>query len=420
MAWTEILDTDDFSFGYAVQSSGLNTAGTSFVWLDALMPQVTSEVGRVESKRARQSRGAGSRPSVGHVWYTIAVRMKMHGQPDDYDHTTDSPALVGGWKFLEALGGQALVAYAATSLSAAADAKTLTLSGQAKLGCLLATAGPSGLVNAMGWVKTITGVGPYDHGLQEDVAALPVLGSDRVPTLTLFPGSTQPSPLTLRVTGGDASQDIRFLGCYLQQLTIAPDQDDVLWGDFTLRCYGGKVEDSSGGLQTVDGMLALRPMLARGGARIVLASNVLTSLSDGTADPSGTCDVRDLQLSWSFKHYVVRCGSGNEGVGDCIVRAPTVRASFSVPKISDFYDGGENIFERAQLEETDLSFSLYLGNTPGRLFAFRMPAGMVMEWPDWTGKDEGIHLPVVLEAGHYAGDGASTDAGNKTSAIALG
>lgn len=416
--WADILDVEDFSFGFGVQSD-LNTVASSWSWLHTTMPQISKIVGLVDSKRARRARGAATRPSIGKVWYKLAFRMRMNGQATGYDFTSGSPDFVGGWTFLYALGGEALVTYAATNVTTVTNAKTFSLASQAKLGSLLATA-TAGVVSSQAWVKSISGAGPYVTTLLEDVGTLPVTNAARVPTRTFFPGTSQPSAYTFRLVGKVAGQDIRFLGGKIDDVQLSFDEDGCCWGDFNFTCYGGRLESNAGGIQPIDGFLTLEPKLMRGGARIVLGSNVFTTLADGTADPAGSCAVRDVTIRMAWPHFVVEGPTRREGVEDVILKSPDISVSFAVPKIPDFDVSAENIFEAAIRNETDIGFSLHLGDTPGKIFAFNMPAGQVADWPDWTAIDGVLHQQVTLTPGFWVGDGASTDAGNKVVRVALG
>jgi len=417
--WADILDVEDFSFGYGVQSD-LNTIASSWSWLHTTMPQVQKIVGLVDSKKSRRARGAATRPSIGKVWYKLAFRMRMNGQATGYAYTSGTPDLVGGWAFLAALGGESLITYAAANLTTVTNAKTFSLATQAKLGSLLASVTAGGVVSSQSWVKSITGAGPYIHNLVEDVATLPVSGEARAPTRTLFPGTTQPSAYTFRLVGKVAGQDIRFLGAKLDDVQLSFDEDACLWGDFNFTCYAGRLESNAGGIQPIDSFLTLEPKLMRGGARIVLGSNVFSTLADGSADPAGSCAVRDVMIRMAWPHFVVDGPTRREGVEDVILRSPDISVSFAVPKLPDYDVSAENIFEAAIRNETDIAFSLHLGDTPGKLFAFNLPAGQVADWPEWTAVDGVLHQQVTLTPGFWSGDGASTDAGNKVVRVALG
>jgi hypothetical protein len=62
-----------------------------------------------------------------------------------------------------------------------------------------------------------------------------------------------------------------------------------------------------------------------------------------------------------------------------------------------------------------------MGAAPGRIFAGNIPAMRLTTRPSKTENIEGVaHMPLSLEAGHYDGDTASTDGGNKVLRISQG
>lgn len=421
MAWSEIFKQTAFSVGLAPQSTDINTAGSSWTWINCDMPQISYEPSQTDTKRARQSRGAGTVRGTGKVWPRLSLRFPLHGQAAAYAFASDTPSFVGAMRLLDWLGGTAAVAYQAAGINST-DGNTMSLVTSAgKMGCLIAGREASGAVAAMGFAKTIGSGGPFVTDLFEDMAALPGASIARLPTYTIFPSSTQPQPLTVRVTGEASTQDRRFIGGLPRKVSLTPDQDDRWYATVEMIFYGGENRaGGAGGFQTQLDYLAMEPQVGRGMGRWVLGSNVFTSLNDAAIDPDGTCDVRDPEISIEFEHYVSRVGTKGQGAKEVILGQPTITTTMTVPDISDFELSTEQFAEKSWRDLSQVSASLYLGDTPGRLFAFNMPRGNVTVFPDPVWVDDALHRRISLEATNYAGDFASTDAGNKTVRISAG
>ncbi len=418
MAWTDIFDTEVFSVGVGAQTAAtLNTEQSTVEWIDCEFAGVTYDAKQTDTKRSRRSRGAGTMRLTGRVWPRVSIRFPLHGQIGSYAYASNTPAWAGAMKLLDFLGGSSALTYQAAGISGSDGNTVTTATSASKAGCLLAARDTAdGVVRGMGFAKSAA-IGAVD--VFEDMAAQPGAGGGRLPSVTLFPGATQAVPVTVRVTGEAAAQDRRYVGCVLSRATIKPDEDDRLYCVAEFICYGGETRASSGGLQAVTDYLPLEPQLARGGARWVLGSNVFTTLADGTVDPDGTCDIRDVELVIDIPHYISKAPSRGQGVKEVVTRSPVITASFTVPEIPDFQVSGEQFAEKAWRDLTQLSLSCYMGDTPGQVFAWNMPRGLVTVFPENPVVDGILHRRISLEAGNYTGDAASTDAGNKTFRMAL-
>lgn len=411
-AWNEALDEENFSVGIGTPAD-LNSQAESYTFIDCMMPQVSYETEQDDTPRARRSRGAGSHRLTGFVRPRVALQWPLKGQLATYNYASDTPGFKGANILLDVFGGSAAIAHQAAGIEPS-DGNTISLvSSTGKLGCLVAGRESSGLVAAMGFIKSLSGTGPYTAQLFEDMKAQPGSGIARIPTLTTFPGTTAASPRVIRVCGEHADSERLYLGWYPNKFTFAR-----LGGRWVVSAegiaYGGEVVDNGeGGLQPWTDCLMVEPMVSRGGDRVVLGSNIFTDYNDGTVDADGTCDLRDLEIEIDIPHYVVPCGPGNEGVLEVGLRSPQMIARFSLPETSDFFNGGKFFADQAWREMLDTSLSLYLGDTPGRGLAINMPRGITRVFPGAVFKDGIRHRPVELEAGYYDGDGADTDAGNK-------
>lgn len=421
MSWAEIFDEESFSVGIAPQGSGINTPGTVWTWIDCEMPQVSYDAAQTDTKRSRRSRGSGTKRRTGRVHPRVAIRFPMVGQLADFDHTSDTPALEAANKLLDFLGGSSGIAYQASGMSPVDGGSVSLITSTGKVGCLVAGVESTGAVLAKGFIQSLSGAGPYTAALFEDLAAEPGTSIGRIPTLTIYPSTTAPTPITIRVNGEHADMARAYIGCVLSKATMTFDSDWRPYWNCEFVAYGGEDRTTyDGGLMAVTECLPLEPLVSRGGARFVIGSNVVGTLADGTVDPDGTCDVRDFELSWEFPHYATRCPTGTEGVGQVVVRSPMQTISFSLPDISDFEVSSEHMGEAAWRNLTEISVSLYLGDTPGQIFAANIPRMIMTAYPEVVMVDGARHRRFVGEAGHYAGDGASTDAGNKSGRYSWG
>lgn len=424
MAWSEVLLDDQFSVGFATQAN-VNTAGSSWTFIDCEMPQVSYDAAQTDTKRTMRARGASTKILTGKVWPKIAIRFPVVGQLSAYAYASDTPGLKGANGLLDCLGGTAAIAYQAGGMSPT-DGNTVSLiTSQGKYGCLIAGRETSGVVNAMGFAKTIGAGGPYATDLFEDLKAQPGTTIGRLATYNFFPSTTQPSALTLRMCGASTAKEKQFLGCYLTGAKFSFDADWRLYCTVEFTSYGGELpkaelSGSGGGIQTIAECLALEPLVSRGGARFVVGSNVITTLADGTIDADGSCDVRDIEFGWEIDHYVALKPTGRQGVSEVITKSPVFTAAFSVPEISDYEVTAGQFAEEAWRNITEYSFSGYIGDTPGQLFAVNLPRLMPTAFPEPVMVEGALHRRVSGRAVYYSGDTASTDAGNKPARFGLG
>lgn len=414
MALNDFLDTEEFSVQYAVQSDLNTPATTGWVGLDCTFPEITVEPVQTETVRATGAPGASTDVETGRRYYRIAFSAPLHGQPADYDFTTDEvditeTGVLHFFKWLRSSSDQ--VAYAANNVSSV-DGNTINLATSGALdGALVAFgSGVAGTIRGQGFVQD--GSTPATTHLFEDLAVVPQSNDERYPTCSIYPGpaSNQPSPVTFRLLGSASRNDWRFAGCHVSKLTPREDGDN-LYLDVELVAYAGMAKSSSGALEYPLDYLKLQPLLARGGARTVVGSNVIAALDDGSAG-GGTCGLEDVTLSIEFPHEIVRCDEGIEGVEEVVVLAPKITGSLFCPNASSYEVDSENIFETAWREKTKLSITRYLGDRPGAGFCWKVGAAIITACdPGTSGRKWGWN--VSWKAGAYRGDATSADAGNK-------
>lgn len=419
MAYTDILNLKHCSLGYATQSDIVTPAAGSFTWLNAHDISITPEAPSAKPARTRGSRGSAPLNTSGRVWYRLSFKTYMHGQGAAYDFTSDPAGIPGAWGLHAGIWAAAAGAYHATGVSPS-DGNTVTLINDPLLGSLIAFANSSNVVGGMGFLQSKSGGGPYTANLFEDLPAQPGSGNKQVPTTTRYPTNAKQA-FEFAIRGEPTVQDMRVRGAIFMKRTFRYDEADALLAEWEFMCYGGlDPYGGAGGLQSIASYLTLDSLIGAGNGRIVLGSNVFTSFDDGTADAEGHCDVRDIVITDEVGHRPVTIPSLTEGVKDVALLDHMTTVSFQIPHVEDFDGTTVNAFEEAFRNETVVSFSLYMGDTPGKLFAFNMPRGQVSAFPGYPESDNALGRGVTLEATDYDGDGASTDAGNKPSRWAIG
>lgn len=413
MSFQSVMTDDSYAVAIAIESA-LGVEGTVWVWIDCEMPAVSYDAAQTDTRRSRSARGAVTPIMPGRILPTLAIRFPEQGQLVGYDPTTDSPVLVGAMDLLRALwGASSTVAYQAAGVSPT-DGKTVSLATSAgKIGCLMAALEADGSVEAMGFIQSQTGAGPWAATLFEDMRTEPGTSVARLPTLTFYFGDAAPASHTVRVVGEDESQDYRYRGCVPLSATRSYDAESIPYWEVQLPAYGGEHKDADGGLDP-DRIPALQHLTENilGRSRHVFASNIIASLADGTAD-DGTCNIRNLSITIEAPHRLSRCPTAPLGVGAVKIGSQTISASFAIPELPENDGDVENIALEAWKNSTPLSLSLYEGDEPGRGVAINIAAGSVRSVATPTYIDGVLHRQVEMAGGLYAGDGASTDAGNK-------
>lgn len=418
MAYTDLLNLKQCSLGYATQSDIVTPAAGSYTYLRAHDFTLQPEAPSSSPGSSVNTRGASSRRRAGRVWYRASFKTVMQGQLSSYAYASGGPTLAGAWGLLT--GPFATVAgdYHAAGVTTA-DGNTVTLVNNPLIGSLIAY-GTGSTVAGMGYVMSKSGGGPYTTNLREDIPAAPGSGVKQFPTLTCYPAVGK-QPFTLRVTGEPSVQDMRLHGALLRKVTFSFDEADNLVADWEFMVYGGRVpRGGDGGLKAILSYLEMEPFVGAGNGRVVLASNVFTTFNDATADSEGHCDVRDISITYEWVHRPVGLPSLTEGVKDVAIFNPTTEVSFSIPEVVDYEASSVNIFETAFRASSEVGFSLYMGDTPGKLFAHQCPRMQVESFPAFPEVESALGRQVTLRAIDNDGDGASTDGGNKPSFLSVG
>lgn len=425
--WGQIFRDTKFGFGIGVQDA-FGTEQETVAWCKGEMPQIKKRATQYDAERSKESVGSTNAPEPGRVLYDLSLRGKIPGQKSAYDGTSTTPELWGALAFFAFLGGQSAVVPQASSVTST-DANTLVLAtSNSKLGSLIAALDTT--VKSLGFGESFTGTGPWTWTMFEDSADLAGTDKQRLGTLTLYPAVDDTlMPLTVRVVGESEAQDRRYIDCVPSRIRIF--YENSLWMfEIDAVVYGGEKLNDDGGLRDLESYLELGAMNASSGSRFVLGSHGFDSdLDDGTADPEGTCDVRNISFEFDLSdHTILECPPGTEGIGGVVVHPGEPTVTLAVPRIGAFASanpgrvGGatsENVLTDAWNNRTTFSLSCYHGNLAGRVLCINAPALRPMSIPESEFIDGKEYVQAQCKLGHWSGDGGSTDAGNKPIRIGL-
>lgn len=421
MTWETVFRTDRFSVGIGVQSTDLLTEEAVDEWVFCDMPQVTYRTVQSQVARSSQSAGAFEGPLPGSDIPVLAIKFPWRGQLSAYDHTTDTPAPRGLARALPMWSVDAIAKQ--TNGVSPSDGNTITLNtSTGKVGCLVASLDDDDQRVKMGFIKSLSGAGPYTANLFEDLDAQPDTNAERIPTYTWYPkGELEHYGCTIRIVGESTEHDRRFIG-FVPETAKFMVEDDVLMCQIEGPCYGGESElyAGGGGLQALTAILDMDAI--RGTSRYVFGARVGSSTSvfdinDGTADPYGSYDIRNVEWTLTWAHHVLMSPAATQGIVDVTVSSPVMDVSFAVPDIEEYAKiidvATRPILVGAWENRTALSMSAYYGREAGKLLAINMPAGRLTGKPELAEIDGVRYWQGTLRSGYYSGDGSSSNGGNK-------
>lgn len=402
------------AFAAAAESSFATPTPTGtdgdWVWLDVLWPTLTWEVNTLERQSSAGTRGAASATRSGKRKGTFTVRAEMPGQLAAYDGT-GTPGWVQLWGLIKtALGGGTASTYGAGTVTTGGTTSQIVLTTGALVPGTAVAFGPSAnAIRGIGWVKsvaTVTATMAYAMG------AAPVSGDNIYPLASLYPSTSSvlAESRTWRVTGEVDEHDVRLAGCVLSKINGTFVDADRLFIDFEVSIFGGYAISDDGGVRAVDSAATktLGAFYGVDGAHLML---------DGTAP---ACGVTAVTWGIEFTMHPVECTGAPERVGGVVYRSPITTVGFTVDHTPDFVEEGEWLFDRRKRLRLPVAFALSTGKAAGTLFALHMPAGLVQSVTQVTGTDGQLAHQVVLVAGSYSGDGASTNGGNRPARAAIG
>lgn len=411
MSLREVAQDQAYSVLIAPQTD-LNTAGSSWEVIEAAVfvaDPVASQASGASRGVAQYGGRAG--PLSGRQWYNITLKGPVKGQLPAYDYTSDTPIARGLSRVLDFIGTGVNLAYQSSGISPdspAADRVVVAATNIPKYGCLIASATTKNL----GFVKGITGAGPWDVTLLNDLITQPGSNEARLPTRNIYPSAAELTnvALTIRCVFDHSSQDYRWIGWVPTGQTRLMIEDDVLMWEIPGIAYGGTDHtQAGGGLQSPTGHLPLAPAVQSSWHVLQYADN-----------DYGPCGIRDVVLSIDFGEPIRFAGPKPQGVCEAYTRMPVMSATVAVPSAGDFGIGTSNILMGAYLSEAAISISGFHGDLAGALLAWTIRGGRISEIPREVWIDGVLHVTATIVASEWTGDTASTDAGDKPSVISLG
>ena len=424
MSWQEIAEETQYMVALAPQTTDVNTAGSSWEWIECAVFTPENESTQVDTPRGAETFAAWQSPIPGKTFHRLALKGPVKGQIGAFAFASTTPDLYGLSRFLHFLGGSDALAYQATGVEATgSDGDTIVLktTSAAYGGLIAARDTDNGLVN-MGFGKSYTGTGPWTWTIRDNMAAVPDDDGGRLATLTQWPARAALTNLayTVRIVFADVNQDRRYIGFIPHQMRLMVEDDVLMW-EVNGVAYGGEVYDGEEGtLETpLTSLLAMQP--ATSSTRYMFDGG---SQAAGTADPTGSCGVRDVVLTIDWGEPLIARGGSlgdyAQGVCDVTMRAPTITCDLAVPTISDYENNSKNALLDAYERKVGISMAAYHGNEAGKLLAWSMASARPTARPQRRFIDGVEHFACTLRAGPYTGDGGPSDGGNKPLDIGVG
>lgn len=431
--WESVFRTDKFSVQLGPQGTNLTTYDSgSLVSILCDLPQVSYRTVQSDTKRARARSGARHYPLSGRRMPVLAIKGPVTGQLGAYDFTSDTPDLKGLMQVLSCFDStRTTTAYQSSCFVASgSDGNTWkNATSTMKMGALLVMTRSNGNIFDMGWPTAISGAGPYTATMFEDCGTVPTDTCPRAPTRTLCPrGELATFGWSVKVTGESTSQDRRFTGFVPESVAFSVE-DDTLMVTVTGPCYGGEVlTNTSGGLVALTSVLEMDSIVST--SRYVLGGGTTTfdtffTLNDGTADPDGSCDIRNIAWTLTIPHHPVDGPSHTCGVSAVTVGSPDIMATVAVPKTDEYKVSSNNVLLDAWLNSRNgkkVSLCCYYGNRVGRLIALRIPAGSMSKEPE-TIEIDGVEYwqgELIADSPYVTPDGSDSDCGNKGWTLGVG
>lgn len=424
MSWQEIAEETQYMVALAPQTTDINTAGSSWEWIECAVFTPENESTQVDTPRGAETFGAWQSPIPGKTFHRLALKGPVKGQIGAFAFASTTPNLYGLSRFLHFLGASNAEPYQAVGIeTTGSNGNTVVLKGGdgGMYGCLIAARNTDdGLVN-MGFGKSFTGTDPWTWTLRDNMAAVPEDDGGCLATFTQWPARAALTNLayTIRIVFSHISQDRRYIGFIPHQMRLLVEDDVLMW-EVTGVAYGGENADGGdGGLEALTALLALQP--ATSSTRYMFDGG---SQAAGTADPTGSCGVRDvvLTIDWG-EPKIARGGSltaTSQGVCDVTMSAPTITCDIAVPTISDYENNSKNALVDAYERRAGISMAAYHGNEAGKLIAWSMPSAHPTARPQRRFIDGVEHFACTLRAEAYTGDGSDNEGGDKPFNIGVG
>ena len=285
--------------------------------------------------------------------------------------------------------------YSNDSLVSAADAATLELgAGEGASwspgNFVLVGTETTDTAPCAGFIKSIsTDTLTLFENAQNQAAA----ADDVWPTVTAYQSGAEPKALSFRMYGDDTTFCLVYVGCVATSWTYsgAPGKTGFLEIEYSYTDRKWNTDD--GGQQVADAFLRVPPALG--------GQNGYFTIDGDSAD------VADFEVSCEMTPAYIASHSGAQGVADVVITERKITATFAEAHASGAGEitSGEHVYENKLVNGTTMSLGLYVGHTPGKVFAMLLPAVHVMEQPQPELIDGLLYHRVTTRISAYTGAG---------------
>lgn len=349
---------------------------------------------------------------------TFSFQMQLKGQPSSYDPTAAAPAETNETGLItDAFGSLYNPSLSALAIAGSgSDGNTWELSsGNLAVGAFYSTGTGAGFtVSSMGAVKTYS---TTTQTLFEDAIAVPAPSDDVYFWQTFYGGAAsvvQPSYKTFAINS-DQDHDLYLIGCVLTGFKF---MHSALSGPklefsyiFTDYEYG-----STGGITAPTEYNRVPVLQGTNGAR-----TFINGTSTGTADPTGTCGLGDLELAIEIPYAKTPCHAAAQGIATRQAIRRSAKLTFNKPWISDDVVSTRSRWQDYFEDNDTFSYSLQAGTAAGSCVQLLIPAMRVASDPGIGESEDKLVFNVEAEVAAYSGDGAgSGDPKNSTIRFGLG
>jgi hypothetical protein len=431
----------EYSLGIAPQSAfGTENATTrntpnhaDFRWIEGDRPKVQFNTDKVELDLMTGQIGAAPERLWGRRSGTISFSMPLEGMKSTYDPTAliTTNEVVPHWLPLvgNALGskiaaisaenfwkgaGLSNAAYTAAGVAGAAGVSTVTMASALAfdatvVGDLFVSAlAASTNLSQVGYLKTkaATGGPPIDTWtltlLDPAVRKVDDNAANVYPASNawLSPLHGNQLPLTMLYVGDQTESAYVLQDCICQGFKITWESGAVPTIEFTYRFYEYTADKTLGGLHVPTDHTRIPQIVGVQSGQACVGGAVAGGLEACT-------------IEYTTELVELKSHSATQGISGVIYKKPRVKISVTVPWLSgdEIYSpagvagnlGSHKWQSKMELGNT-VQLGCYVGPALGRIFAFAVPAALIVETPQVTEVGGGLGYQLTMEAGAYTGD----------------
>ncbi len=421
------------SLGVAPQVGGFGTPNATpadTVYLLCDRPKVQFSQEKQELELLTGQIGSAAERLVGRKHGTLSFSMPLEGLKAGYDATLEDPGDTGVVPPWLAMMGNVLGSNIALSDTAAKFWKGTHLSvseytaAGVIAGCsstLLKTDAPgtsnkiavgeliiaattgTDIAPQFGWSKAKAG---QDITLFEATANVAAAADNVYGTGTAWLSSNHGSqiPMTFTWIGENAAAGYYLTDAICTGIKLTWESGAVPTIEFSFNFYNFQADSTIGGLEI--------PASYQRIPQIVGASNGRATLSG-----SQVCGLESTSIEYKVEIAELKCHSATQGIAGVTYRKPRVSVSASIPWSSSdpIYDSaggaatlGNHYWQSLYERGVPVSVGCYVGSNVGRLFAFLVPAGRLVDVPQVTEINGAVGYQLSVEAGSYTGDTSDT------------